>query len=110
MWRPALVIAAFLFSSVAARAGDIFGSLRERGEPRPNVPYQVFDLNNQPVSRSSQTASNGSFRLNLPMGRFRLVFSLPGNPTAEIFSSGNPAQYDFELVRRPDGSYSLDRR
>jgi hypothetical protein len=33
-----------------------------------------------------------------------------GNPSAEIVSSPNPAQYDFELVRRPDGSYNLARR
>lgn len=110
MQRPVLAILAVLFSTAPAVAGEIYGSLREGGAPKANVPFQLFDSANKPASARLPTASNGSFRVNLPPGRFRLVVYVGGNPSAEIVSSANPAQYDFELVRRSDGGYNLARR
>ncbi len=109
MLRPWMVALA-VFVSPVAFAGEIYGSLREGGAPKANVQYQVVDASNHPASARLQTASNGSFHVSLPPGRFRLIVYVGGNPSAEIVSSPNPAQYDFELVRRPDGSYHLARR
>jgi hypothetical protein len=110
MRRQAIVVMGLLFLAWAAFAGDIYGSLREGATPKANTGYQVFDATNHPVSARLQTASNGSFHLSLPPGRFRLMVYLPGNPSADIVSSNNAVQYDFELIRRPDGTYALARR
>jgi hypothetical protein len=110
MPRPVIVVVGLLLSPAGALAGEIFGSLREGGNPRANVAYQVLDQAKRPASAKLQTASNGSFRVSLPPGRFRLVVYVAGEPSADIVSSQNPAQYDFELVRRPDGNYNLARR
>jgi hypothetical protein len=109
MLLPAIVLAV-LWLAPAAFAGEIYGSLREGGAPKANVEYQVLDAGNRPTSERQRTASNGSFHVTLPAGRFRLVVYVGGNPTADIVSSPNAAQYDFELVKRPDGSYHLARR
>jgi hypothetical protein len=50
--------------------------------------------------------------MNVPQ-QGRCTFELAGyqgRPSADVFSYPNPAQYDFELVRRPDGNYELRRR
>ena len=109
MLRPAVVLVA-LWPAPAVLAGEIYGSLREGGAPKANVEYQVLDGGNHATSPRQRTASNGSFHVTLPPGRFRLVVYVGGNPTADIVSSPNPAQYDFELVKRPDGGYNLARR
>ena len=96
---------------LSATAGEIYGSLREGATPRAGVQYQVFDAANRAASARAQTASNGSFHVTLSgNGRYRLIVYVGGSPSADIVSSANPAQYDFELIRRPDGTYSLVRR
>jgi hypothetical protein len=88
-------------------AGDIYGTLRENSSPQPNLPFQVYDASNRRVAEG-QTQSDGSFRFSLPdSGRFRLTVK---TASANIFASPNPAQYDFDLVKQPNGSYSLVRR
>jgi hypothetical protein len=94
-------------------AGDIYGTLREGSAPRAGVQFQVFDgSGNTSVTGRLQTQSDGSFRFNLSdNGRYLLRVFLNGSPSANIFvSSPNPTQYDFDLVRQKDGTYTLVRR
>ena len=62
------------------------------------------------VSRG-RTAGDGSHRVNV-QGEGRCAFAVVASGIRA--SSGvfypNPSRYDFELARRPDGSFELRRR
>ena len=94
---------------VTAFAGQIYGSLTTGGAAVPKADIEINCGGN--VTRAA-TSSDGSYRANVPQqGRCTLtVASFPGRPSAAVFSYPNPAQYDFQLVKRPDGSYELRRQ
>lgn len=103
-------VACALLLPVIVSAGDIYGTLREGSSPRGGVHYQVLDAHGN-ATINTVTESNGSFRFSLQNGRYTLRVAFGPRPAdAPIYSSPNPAQYDFELVRQADGSYSLVRR
>jgi hypothetical protein len=57
------------------------------------------------------TAADGAYRVNVPQqGQCTLVLpGQAGKPSAMVFSSPNPALYNFELVKAGNG-YELKRR
>ncbi len=103
-------IALAVLSAGLASAADIYGTLREGTNVRGNIPFQVLDTANRTIV-NGRTESDGSFRFSLPgNGRFLLRVSYAGqSPTADIYSSPKPVQYDFELVLR-DRTWVLMRR
>jgi len=97
------------FFPVSLSAGQIYGSVTTGGRAIARVGVAVSCGG---AVTTGVTADDGSYRMNIPQqGRCR--FEIPnyqGRPSADVFSHPNPAQYDFDLVRRPDGSYELRRR
>jgi hypothetical protein len=94
---------AFLF------AGQIYGSVTAGGRA---VPKAVISVKCGGAVTTGATADDGSYRMNVPQ-QGRCTFELSsyrGQPSADVFSYPNPAQYDFDLVRRSDGNYELRRR
>jgi len=105
MPSPTFRLAIGLLLPGLACAGDIYVTLREGSSPLAGVSCQI---DGQPVRL--QTASNGSLRTNLPNGQYTLRVLYKGAAPTQIYSSAEPAQYDFEVVRKPDGHYVLVRR
>ena len=58
------------------------------------------------------TAADGAYRINVAQqGQCTLTLpSYAGRPSASIFSSPNPALYNFDLVKLGDGKFELRRR
>ena len=98
-----------LFLPALLSAGQIYGSVTSDGRA---VPRAGITVNCGGAVTSGATAADGSFRMNVPQqGRCRFGLSgYQGGPSADVFSYPNPTQYDFDLVRRPDGNYELRRR
>ena len=109
-WRArAWLVVVWLVPGVA-HAGQIYGTVvsEGRGLRGANVEIQCGDA--APVTGA--TAADGSYRINVPE-QGQCTLALPtqaGRPSAVIFSSPNPAIYNFELVRLGDGKYELRRR
>jgi len=97
-----------LFPAVLS-AGQIYGSVVLANGGLPNA---VIEINCGGAVTSGPTAADGSYRINVPQ-QGQCSLTLPkyaGSPSAIIFSNPNPSAYNFELVRRPDGSHELRRR
>jgi hypothetical protein len=89
---------------VSVQAGQIYGSVIENGRALPNAAIRI---NCQAGgSAESQTAGDGSFRVNVA-GEGRCTFTLTQyGASATVFSNVRPTQYDFEL-RRQGGTAQL---
>jgi len=87
-------------------AGQIYGSVISAGRGLPGAGIAIHC--GGAITQGS-TATDGSYRINVPQqGQCSLTLSgYPGSPNAAVFSYPNPSQYDFELVRLPDGRYEL---
>lgn len=91
------------------QAGQIYGSVSSSGA---GVGGAVIEISCGAVNTPGTTARDGSYRINVPpQGQCRLTLTgYAGAPSYIVFSYANPSQYDFELVRRPDGTYELRKR
>jgi hypothetical protein len=90
-------------------AGQIYGSVISGAR---GVPQAVINISCSGEITRGQTATDGSYRINVPQ-QGQCTFSLPqfqGGPEAVIFSNPNPALFSFELVRLANGNYQLLRR
>jgi hypothetical protein len=97
-----------LLPAVAA-AGQIYGSLTTGREPAANARVEI---NCGGAVTRAITSGDGSYRAAVPQqGRCTLtVPTFRGSPAVQIVSYPNPAQYDFDLIRRSDGNFELRRR
>jgi hypothetical protein len=109
MRRGTWLWCAAVFLPAGLSAGQIYGSLTFGGRP---VPRAGFTVNCGGAVSAGAAADDGSYRIYVPQqGRCRFELAgYQGRPAADVFSYPNPTQYDFELVRRPDGGYELRRR
>ena len=101
----------FLFPAVL-HAGPIYGSLTEGGKGlRPATAIEI-KCGDAVTKGETAKAGDGSYRINvIPQGQCSLTLpEYAGHPQIVVFSYANPAQYDFELVKRPDGNYELKKR
>ena len=90
----------FILFPASLHAGHIYGSVIENGRPLANAQIQISCPGG---SASAQTASDGSFRVNVGAeGRCTFVLTQYG-ASAGIFSYAKPTQYDFELRRQGGG-------
>jgi len=97
-----------LFPTVL-HAGQIFGSVTSAGR---GISQAGIEIHCGGSVTKGVTAGDGSYRINVvQQGQCTLTLSgYQGSPSAVVFSYPNPSQYDFELVRHPDGNYELRKR
>src|SRR5262245_26579819 len=103
------LVVALLFPAVAY-AGQVYGTIVLDGKGVSGAAVEITCGSNPAVTGT--TAADGAYRMNVPQeGQCTIV--LPGHagkPSAMVFSSPNPALYNFELVKGGDGNYQLKRR
>jgi hypothetical protein len=90
-------------------AGQVYGSIVLDGKGVGGANVEISCGADAAVK--STTGADGSYRINVPQqGQCTLVLpDQAGKPSAMVFSSPNPALYNFELVKAGDG-YELKRR
>ena len=95
-----------LLFPIALHAGQIYGSVTEAGRGVANATIEI-KCGNAPVTQG-QTANDGSYRINVTeQGQCLLTLS---GCSAAVFSYPDPSQYDFEIVRYPNGGCELRRK
>jgi hypothetical protein len=103
-------IAVALAIPSVAFAGQVHGTIVLDGKGVGGANVEIT-CGSDPAVKGT-TAADGAYRINVPQqGQCTLV--LPGHagkPSAMVFSSPNPALYNFELVKGGDGNYELKRR
>ena len=91
-------------------AGQVYGTIVMDGKGVGGANVEI-SCGSDPAGKGT-TAADGAYRINVPQqGQCTLVLSgHAGKPSAGVFSSPNPALYNFELVKGGDGNYQLKRR
>ena len=105
-----LCLALVLLGSAVVYAGQIYGTIVSGGQPLKDASIEIQCGNEAAVTGS--TGGDGAYRINVPQqGQCTLVLpAFDGRPSATVFSAPNPASYNFELAKLPDGKYELRRR
>jgi hypothetical protein len=99
-----------LLGTVVLNAGQIYGTIVSEGKGIPSANVEIKCGTADPVTGS--TAGDGAYRINVTT-QGQCTLTLPtymGRPSASVFSSPNPALYNFDLVKLGDGKYELRRR
>jgi hypothetical protein len=90
------------------QAGQVYGTIVMDGKGIGGANVEI-SCGSDPAVKGT-TAADGAYRINVPQqGQCTLVLPSHGKPSATIFSSPNPALYNFELVKAGNG-YELKRR
>ena len=105
----ALVLVALSIPAVLY-AGQIYGTIVSDGQPLKGASIEIQCGKEAAVTGT--TGGDGAYRINVPQeGQCTFVLpSVQGRPSATVFSSPNPASYNFELAKLADGKYELRRR
>ena len=95
--------------AISIYAGQIYGSLTEDGR---SVPAKVkFDVICKEQVFGGETDSYGAYSVNVGRGKCTFkVYYKNQTPTFDLYSSGTPLRYDFDLTRQPNGVYLLRRK
>ncbi len=98
-----------LLALETAYAGQIYGSIADHGKA---VPGAAIAIDCGGTVASGATAADGSYRVHVPReGRCSFTVTIQGRRgSLVVFSYQTPSQYDFEVERRPDGTFELKRR
>ena len=104
-----LCFALVLFAHGVLYAGQIYGTIVTGGQGVKDARIEIQC--GQEAAVTGATAADGAYRINVPQqGQCTLALpSYEGRPTATVFSSPNPASYNFELAKLADGKYELRR-
>ena len=105
----ACVLVALIFTAVID-AGQVYGTIVSEGKGVASASVEIKCGTAEPVTGS--TAADGAYRINVTT-QGQCTLTLPtymGRPSAAVFSSPNPALYNFELVKLGDGKFELRRR
>jgi len=99
-----------LFGTAVLDAGQVYGTIVAEGKGVASANVEIKCGNADAVTGA--TAADGAYRINVSQqGQCTLTLpSYMGRPSANVFSSPNPALYNFELVKLADGKYELRRR
>jgi hypothetical protein len=91
------------------QAGQVYGTIVMDGKGVGGANLEIT-CGSDPAVKGT-TAADGAYRINVPQqGQCTLVMpGQAGKPSAMVFSSPNPALYNFELVKAGNG-YELKRR
>ena len=101
-------LAIALFAPAALEAGQVLGTIVLSGK---GVKTKI-EIKCGSDTTAGESAADGAYRVNVAQqGQCTLVLpDYMGAPSSAIFSTPNPATYNFELVQKPDGNYELKRR
>jgi hypothetical protein len=99
-----------LFVSAVVSAGQIYGTIVAENQPVKDTDIEIKCGEEAPVK--GKTAADGAYRINVPpQGQCSLILpTYAGKPSATIFSTPNPALYNFSIVKIAEGKYELRRR
>jgi hypothetical protein len=102
---------AFAISATAVlSAGQIYGTIVADGQPLKETDIEIKCGEEAPLK--GKTAADGAYRINVPQ-QGQCALTLPtytGKPSATIFSTPNPALYNFEVLKNAEGKFELRRR
>jgi len=106
--RAWLHLGALSLFALPALAGDVSGSITMDGKAVARTAVQISCGG---AVSSGTTADDGSYRINVPQ-QGQCTLSVPNfaGASASIFSSPDPNQYHFEIVKQPNGSHELRRK
>jgi hypothetical protein len=99
-----------LMCSAVVEAGQIYGTIVSEGQGLKSANIEIKCGSADAVTGT--TAADGAYRINVAQ-QGQCTFTLPGytgRPSFAVFSSPNPALYNFELVKAADGKFELRRR
>jgi hypothetical protein len=108
--RTAFVMAFAILAPAVLSAGQVYGTIVSEGKGIKDAEVEVKCGSNDAVT--GKTAADGAYRLNVPQ-QGQCTLTLPGydgKPAAMVFSTSNPAVYNFELSKGADGKFELKRR
>ena len=109
-WITYVCLAVALAIPSVVHAGQVYGTIVMDGKGVGGANVEITCGSDAAVKGT--TAADGAYRINVPQqGQCTLV--LPdhaGKPSAMVFSSPNPALYNFELTKGGNGNYELKRR
>jgi hypothetical protein len=91
-------------------AGQVYGTIVSAGKGVQGANIEIKCGSADAVT--GVTAADGAYRINVGQ-QGQCTLTLPGyagRPSASIFSSPNPALYNFDLVKLGDGKFELRRR
>ena len=99
-----------LFGTAVLDAGQVYGTIVADGQGVKGANIEIKCGDAAPVSGA--TSADGAYRINVtPQGQCTLTLpTYMGRPSASVFSSPNPAVYNFDLVKLGDGKFELRRR
>ena len=105
-----LCFAFALAASAVLSAGQIYGTIVADNQPVKDTDIEIKCGEEAPLK--GKTAADGAYRINVPQ-EGQCALTLPtyeGKPSAAIFSTPNPALYNFALVKNAEGKFELKRR
>jgi hypothetical protein len=91
-------------------AGQVYGTIVSEGKGVQGANIEIKCGSADAVTGA--TAGDGAYRINVAQ-QGQCTLTLPGyagRPSASVFSSPNPALYNFDLVKLGDGKFELRRR
>ena len=105
-----LVTTIALLAPAVLSAGQIYGTIVAEGKGVKDVAVDIKCGSNEAVS--AKTAADGAYRINVPQqGQCSLTLpTYTDKPSAMIFSTPNPALYNFTVVKDAEGKFALRRR
>jgi hypothetical protein len=108
--KTGLCFAFALSASAVLSAGQIYGTIVADNQPVKDTDIEIKCGEEPPLK--GKTAADGAYRINVPQ-QGQCALTLPtyeGKPSATIFSTPNPALYNFALVKNAEGKFELKRR
>ena len=108
--KTALGFTLALSLSAVLSAGQVYGTIVADNQPVKDTDIEIACGEDPPVK--GKTAADGAYRLNVPQ-QGQCTLTLPtyaGKPSATIFSTPNPALYNFTVVKNAEGKFELRRR
>lgn len=111
--RPLTIGLCFAFAlsaSAVLSAGQIYGTIVADNQPVKDTDIEIKCGEEAPLK--GKTAVDGAYRINVPQeGQCSLTLpTYAGRPSATVFSTPNPALYNFAVVKDADGKFELKRR
>ena len=105
-----LCLAFALSAAAVLSAGQVYGTIVADGQPIKDTDIEIKCGDEAPSK--GKTAADGPYRINVtPQGQCSLTLpTYTDKPSALIFSTPNPALYNFTVVKDADGKFALRRR
>ena len=108
--KAGLCVAFVLSAWAVLSAGQVYGTIVADNQPVKDTDIEIKCGEDAPLK--GKTAADGAYRINVPQ-QGQCSLSLPtytDKPSAPIFSTPNPALYNFAVVKDAEGKFELKRR